>query len=409
MKDKIAISKSLNNIAMINMDMKHHAMALDYYFKALKLMEENKTINDQAITMTNIGITYNQMKDNDKAITWYLKSLELFNQFTDNRNKSRLFVCLGISYTELKKYEKAESYLEQGLELAKKLGYIDMIALNYKYLADLYLEIGDFKKTLDFKNLYFDIKDSVFTQAYYKTLIDLQTRIDSDNTQREAALMKEKSALMFLIFIILGLALIIIIVVLYLKYSAKKHANMALNKLNFSNYEANIAIEKLILWSNYQNGTFKFDSKPNDLLGEINKCIMQSKQNIESKKIEITNSASQNMMVWVDSTALNMIIRDLILSAIKITPIGEKVTISSTSKGEFIEVSFAFSALSIKTDEISKLFALNIQQVIADKQNGENLGLSLCKEFVEKSGGSIWVEQTPGKNVEIKFTLPVKS
>jgi signal transduction histidine kinase len=184
---------------------------------------------------------------------------------------------------------------------------------------------------------------------------------------------------------------------------------MALNKLNFSNYEANIAIEKLILWSNYQNGTFKFDSKPNDLLGEINKCIMQSKQNIESKKIEITNSASQNMMVWVDSTALNMIIRDLILSAIKITPIGEKVTISSTSKGEFIEVSFAFSALSIKTDEISKLFALNIQQVIADKQNGENLGLSLCKEFVEKSGGSIWVEQTPGKNVEIKFTLPVKS
>jgi tetratricopeptide (TPR) repeat protein len=411
LNDKLGISKSLNNVAMIYRNMNKNDKALEYYFKALKLMEELKSVNDQSFAMTNIGITYKQMGNYDNALNYFLKSLAMYEQFTDNRNKSKLFVCLGTTYTDLKKYDKAESYLEQGLSLAKKSGYLDMIALNYKYLADLYLMMGDFKKTLDYKDLYFDIKDSVFTDANKKKIAEFQVRIETDNTQREAELIKEKSNLLFLFLISLAVAVIIITVVLYSRYRAKQNANLALNKLNFNNNEANISIEKLIFWSNYQNGNYKFTPKDIHLSEEINNNIMISKPFIESKKIYINSSISQDTIVYADSIALNLIIRYLILNAVKYSSEGEPVTISAPPKGEFIEVSFTFSTISIKLEEISKLFASNIQQIVSnkDKEPGGNLGLALCKEFVEKSGGKIWFESLADNRVSFIVTLPKKS
>jgi len=411
LKDKIGISKSLNNIAMIYMNMDKNEDALEYYFKALTLIEEIRNIKDQTNTLSNIGITYRQMHDNEKAIAYFLKSLVLYDEFTNDRNKAGLFICLGTAYTDLKKYDKAESYFEQGLSLAKKTGYLDMIAYSYKYLSDLYLMMGDYKKTLDIKNLYFEIQDSVFSETNKKRIAEFQVRIETDNTQREVELKKEKSNLLFQFFIFVAVAVIIIIVVLYNHYRTKQKTNKALNKLNFENILANFSIEKLIMWSNYQNGSYQFAPKDIRLAEEIDNNINQSKLFLESKKINITSSVSQNAIVNVDSTVLNLIIRYFIFNAVKYSSEGDTVKISGTQNSEFIEVSFTYPALNLKLEEISGLLATNIQQIVSNKEKepSENLGLALCKEFIEKSGGKIWIASLADKQVGIIFTLPKKS
>lgn len=407
LSNRVLISKSLNNIAMIYMNMENNDLALEYYQKALKLMDELNNTGDMAITLSNIGITYKQKGEFQKAINSYLKSLDLYNQFNDDRNKSRLLACLGATYTELNKFDKAESYLEQGLSLAKKSGYLDIIALNYRYLADLYLMMGNYKKTLDYKNLYTEIKDSVFNEDNQKRIAEMQVRIETDNTQREAALIKEKSNITSILIIIIAAAIVLMAIVLYSRYRIRTKAQVAYEQLNSDKNEANIAIEQLILWSRYQNGTYKFAPVGIKLTEEIKKSISQSKPLIDSKKINVNNHVNGSL-AYADSAVLDLIIRSLVHYAVKYSATGDNLKISARANNNHIEVTLSNSGFTIRPEELTSLLNAGIQNIISDKglEPGEKISLALCREFIELSGGSVRIEKSGRKDENIVLTLP---
>ena len=127
--------------------------------------------------------------------------------------------------------------------------------------------------------------------------------------------------------------------------------------------------------------------------------------------MNFSSSVNQEITVNLDYTILNLIVRCFILSAIKYSSEGDLVSINASSLGEFVEVSIKYPALGTRLDDISKIFASNIQQIVAEKENesGESFGLALCKELIEKSGGKIWVDILADKPVGLNFTLPSKS
>ena len=66
------------------------------------------------------------------------------------------------------------------------------------------------------------------------------------------------------------------------------------------------------------------------------------------------------------------------------------------------------TGIGIKAEDLEKLF--KIEETIStrgtDNEKGTGLGLILCKDFIEKHNGKIWVESEVGKGSTFSFTIP---
>jgi signal transduction histidine kinase len=105
---------------------------------------------------------------------------------------------------------------------------------------------------------------------------------------------------------------------------------------------------------------------------------------------------------------LNSIIQNLISNAIKYSYENSVIILSMIANEEFIAVSVADSGVGIPEKILPRLFKPDSIHTTRGTNNeiGTGFGLLLCKEMVERNGGSIWVESIHKKGSTFKFTVP---
>ncbi|HEX5169958.1 MAG TPA: tetratricopeptide repeat-containing sensor histidine kinase [Cyclobacteriaceae bacterium] len=129
---------------------------------------------------------------------------------------------------------------------------------------------------------------------------------------------------------------------------------------------------------------------------------------LQSKQINLVNRIPENAFGYADSNTVNLVIRNLMTNAIKFTNDGGEVTISADKNENHWVIGVHDNGIGINRE---------IQQILFDKtspyttrgtanEKGTGLGLILCKEFVEKNNGRIWVESQENKGSTFWFTIP---
>lgn len=96
-------------------------IALDYYFKALKIGEELKLKKVVASTLGNIGSIYNALRNHEKAVEYYLKALSLYHELGEKEGIARYLGNLGNEYLTVKNYSKALEYQQNALKLSEEI------------------------------------------------------------------------------------------------------------------------------------------------------------------------------------------------------------------------------------------------------------------------------------------------
>jgi signal transduction histidine kinase len=128
------------------------------------------------------------------------------------------------------------------------------------------------------------------------------------------------------------------------------------------------------------------------------------------KKIKIENTIDETQVVFADRDMIELVLRNLISNSIKYCNNGGTISISSTIEDQFIQVCVKDNGLGIAKDNLQKLFGLNNFSTLGtNKELGTGLGLLLCREFITKNGGKIWVESVLKEGSKFCFTIPMGS
>lgn len=174
-----------------------------------------------------------------------------------------------------------------------------------------------------------------------------------------------------------------------------------------SQHAMNLLIN-LLEWSRSQTGRIEFSPEYIDVFTQINEVSQLLAESANQKSIAILKQIPRNTLVFADKAMLGIILRNLISNAIKFSHPGGEITISAEKKDVELLIAVEDHGVGIKNLGLEKLFRIDQTYSTLGTQNemGTGLGLILCKEFVEKHGGRIWVESELGKGSKFSFAIP---
>jgi PAS domain S-box-containing protein len=167
-------------------------------------------------------------------------------------------------------------------------------------------------------------------------------------------------------------------------------------------------LENLLEWSRLKRGGMDFVPEKLNLKKKFIECVNILSESSNKKGITIEINITDNVEVFADSHMLETVIRNLVSNAIKFTTKGGFVHLYATQVDHSTKIEIKDSGIGIPPELKNRLFQI-YEKTSRPGTQGElstGIGLLLCKEFIEKHNGKIWVESEVGKGSTFTFIIP---
>ena len=203
--------------------------------------------------------------------------------------------------------------------------------------------------------------------------------------------------------------------VMLLEKGKKEKRELYFSILNRETDRLTAIIEDLLDLSSLEAGEIKSTPLPISAMMVVEEVITSSSTRAESKHIEIAwQENGQLPRVIADSNQLEQILSNLVINAINYTPKGGRITLSS-GLGQLNEEAAVWLQVSdtgpgIDEDELPFLFDRFYRgQAARDSGSpGTGLGLTICRELLERNGGKMDVENNPEGGAAFTVWLPIE-
>ncbi|MCW7463154.1 PAS domain-containing sensor histidine kinase [Leptospira limi] len=182
-----------------------------------------------------------------------------------------------------------------------------------------------------------------------------------------------------------------------------------LNILYQSSGEVYALLENLLTWARSQTNEISFLPENVSVKTSVDTVISYFTFMTENKGIRIQNLVENDTVVFADENMLETILRNLVSNAIKYSHVGGQVIVSAKPIDGNVSIQVEDFGTGISDEIRSTFFQIDAKQKSMPGTLGERgttLGLILCKEFIEKNHGKIFVESEVGKGSKFYFTLP---
>jgi signal transduction histidine kinase len=470
LKDKYGMAFSLNGIGNIFYFKKDYKTSQVYYRKSAKLRREINDIQGLATSYHNIGVNYCYLKDTLKALAFQDTALVFAGQSGDKNVENSIYNLLGDIYIGLKQPDKALYYLDKGRNLAHELNAQFLLVNIYERVSKAFVLKNDYKKAYYYHLLYKQMLDKVEDEKSMKQIERMRYDYELEKKEKEilirdSTIQKQHFAVILIGVVLLSLG--IFLVLLYRSYKIKQRdhqqlshqqqeillQNIRLAELNsLKNQLFSIIthdfrnplhalqgilnllkedalspeeikylttelsdklgitlnlLENLLHWAKSQMDGVKIQTEIFDIkvLADENATLLKSQA--LRKQITIYNEITDTVKVFADAQMINIVIRNLMTNAVKFTNSGGSVWVFLEVKSNQVSFYVKDNGLGISEENVHNLFSPTFTTLGSAKEKGTGLGLMLCKDFIEKNGGTLQVESKQGEGSTFSFTLPV--
>jgi len=182
-----------------------------------------------------------------------------------------------------------------------------------------------------------------------------------------------------------------------------------LSTIESASVQAYKLLENLLIWSQNQTGRSKFTPEILNLKTQVMESLSAIESAATKKEIQVILDIRKSFQIFADKNMIDSIFRNLISNAIKFSHKKSKIKITATSYDHEIQISVIDHGVGIASEKLSAIFKIDqhLNTLGTDNEQGTGLGLILCKDFIIRHNGKIWVESTPGKGSIFTISLPL--
>ena len=182
-----------------------------------------------------------------------------------------------------------------------------------------------------------------------------------------------------------------------------------LNKIDVEVDEMTQMVAELIELSRIETGRVDLKLEPVNLNLLVDEAIARLSTQAERQKVVVSTELSSDLpIVLADRERIQQVITNIVHNAIKFTPSGGKVVISTDRPGESVVAQVSDTGIGISKDDLPHIFERFFKADRSRSGSGTGLGLAIAKHIVQAHGGSIWVQSEEGKGSTFGFSLPFK-
>ncbi len=165
-------------------------------------------------------------------------------------------------------------------------------------------------------------------------------------------------------------------------------------------------INNLLDWALLQMDKLNIQPEKLELQNQVEE-IFKMLGSLHLKETKLVNQIAPGTIAFADLNMINLVFRNLILNGIKFTEIGGQITVSAEANDGMYTIAINDNGVGIDPEVQKILFEKTSGYSTRGTANekGTGLGLILCKEFVEKNGGKIWLKSQLGKGSTFFFTV----
>jgi len=169
-------------------------------------------------------------------------------------------------------------------------------------------------------------------------------------------------------------------------------------------------MDNLLQWAKAQMQSHTVYPQKVDIGKSIEETLNLLRRQSENKQIVIESDNKEGVFGFMDKDMLNLVLRNLISNAIKFTPQKGNIKIGLHENCTLVEVFVQDNGTGISPEELKKINGNDFYSTKGTaSESGTGLGLKLCKEFMTRNGGQLYIESKPGKGSTFSFSLPKAS